>query len=272
MKYYSHRTGKNYSKDIEYASRKGLIDSEDVVMLSREFATWAPALIDIARKKNLEYASVGVLDRNDLIQLTSQCFIDVWAKLYEPLDSHHKKTVNWDVINNNSDPRAALWGHIKKTVEIRIGDRIREFKDGVKVPHYELWYESQKKNGAGGAMFDAMTGLFPQLKLEMEMAFKVDSETSWNNHRLTERLQQHFRKYIRNDKQIFILEKSMGIDGSKLSTREIAEQLDTSESSVKVTKNRALKKLKSEESKRELAFVLNGDMIETGANILEYVK
>ena len=272
MKDYSRKVTENYSKDIYYASTKGLVDADDVLMLSREFAQWAPSLIAMAKKKNVQEASIGILNRNDLIQMTSICFLEAWMKLFEPLDSHHKKTVNWDVINNNFEPQKALWGHLKKTVEIRLGDRIREFKDGVKVPHYELWYESQKKNGVGGAMFDAMTGLFPQLKLELELSYKVEEETSWNNYRLVEKLQAHFREFIKNDKYIFVLERSMGIDGDKMSSKEISEKLGTSTNNVDKIRSRAIKKLKSDESKRKLAFVLDGALIETGANIAEFLK
>lgn len=261
MKYYSHRTGKNYSKDIEYALRKGLVDTDDVVMLSREFAQWAPSLIDIARKKNMEYASVGVLSRNDLIQIVSECFLIAWRR------------VNWTRINNIpvEERRAAIWGFLKKNIELDFNRKIRYVKDGIKVPVREQFEYSDTKDTTT-ALFDAITGLFPQLKLEMETAHVQEEDTSWNNHKLIEVLQSHFRKHVKNDKQIFILERSLGIDGPRLSTKAIAERLNTSESSVKVTKNRALKKLKNEESKRDLAFSLDGYLVETGADILKYLK
>lgn len=261
MKYYSHRTGKNYSKDINHAFRKGLVDTDDVMMLSREFAIWAPSLIDIARKKNMEDASVGVLDRNDVIQIASLCFLEAWTR------------VNWTRINNTpvDERRAALWGFLKTSTELKFGTRVREFKDGIRVPDRKMFERADMKKYEG-VLFDAVTALFPQLKLEMEAAHVREDETSWNNYRTVGILQSHFRKFIKNDKYIFVLERSMGIDGDKLSDKDIADRLDTSHDAVRSIKKRAMKKLKSEESMRELAFVLDGALIETGADIMKFLK
>lgn len=261
MKYYSHRTGKNYSKDLNYAFKKGLVDTDDVMMLSREFAIWAPSLIDIAKKRNMEDASVGILSRNDIIQIASNCFLIAWRR------------VDWGRINNTpvDERRAALWGFIKANIELDLPKYIRRVKDGVRIPDREMFKRADMDKHEL-VLFDAITVSFPQLKLEMEAAQMKEDETSWNNYRAIGILQSHFRKFIKNDKHIFVLERSMGIDGDEMSSKEISDRLGTSTNNVDKMRSRALKTLKSEESMRELAFTLDGALIQTGANIAEFLK
>lgn len=231
-------------------------DTDDSIMLSKEFAYWAPHIMEIAHRTNTEDANVGVLDRNDIIQIVSECFLVAWNR------------VKWDEVNEALDPQAKLWAYLKRNIKLDLGHAIRYVKDGIRIPHREHMSRLSKT----GTNINAISSLFPQLKMEEAFAnIEEWDSSSYHNELLIDILNQHFSKYL-NPKERKIFEMSMGFDRDKMSNKDIAEELMTSETTVKVTKSRALSKLKSNESRRDLAFIVNGAMIPTGADILEFLK
>lgn len=261
MKYYHRRVYADYRKDLETAWNVGMRDTEDSLMFTKEFAYWAKHIMEIAHRKNVEYASVGILDRNDLIQLASQCFIEAYSR------------VNWVRINNLpvDERQKALWGFLKSSTDLKFGTRIREYKDGIKVPDREMFSRADTKSDKE-IVFDAISSLFPQLTMETAFAHVEDyDDSSYHNELLVEILNNHFTEYL-NPKERLIFEMSMGFDRDKMIAKDIAKELGTSESAIKVTKNRAMNKLKSKEAMQSLAWTLDGAMIPTGANILEILK
>ena len=117
-----------------------------------------------------------------------------------------------------------LWGYIKKNVVLDLGHRIRQQKDGIRIPHDRHLEEIKMKDN-----FDAISSLFGQLDLEFMMGDNAIQEDNYYNDMLIDVLNDHFTKYVKNPNHRFTLEKSMGFDGDSLSMKEIADRLDTTE-------------------------------------------
>ena len=265
MRFYSRRVYSDYRADLNTAGRLGMPDTDDVTITSKDFARkYGKHLLEIAHRKNVEYSSSGVLDRNDLINEVGYCFTMAWNR------------INWEVINESPEDerQAVVWKFIKKTVTYRLGDRIRAQKDGIRVPHREMFADSYKDHDKEAAQFDAISSMFGQLDLEFMMGDNAIQQDDYYNDMLIDVLNDHFTRYL-SPKHRSVLEWTIGFDGNKLSAKEIAERLDITVTNVGAIKNRAMKKLMSEKSMRDLALVIDGNpglARSTGSNFLEILK
>ncbi len=276
MKYYNRRVYKNYMGDgrakkhiwngkhaIGDLVNCNMKDTDDVIISSEQFAKeYAQHLVELAQRKNKEYTAIGILDTNDLIQIANECFLIAW------------KRVDWTRINKlaEKDRKAALWGFLKKNIVLDLNKEIRRIKDGIRVPVREQFQYSDESS-KGGAQFDAITQMFPQLQLEMMYANEKAADTSYHNDLLMDILDDHFNKYLGiGTKKKQILEWSLGVNADKLSSSEIGDRLKMSDKAVRWQKLDALKTLKSEESLKDLAFAVDGACIPTGANLLSYLE
>ena len=228
------------------ATRHGMRDSEDAIISSYKFAKhYSKHLLEIAHRKNTEYSSVGVLDTNDLVNLVSLCFTRAWDR------------VDWESINKMPEggaKQAQLWSFLKKTITLDLGHEIRYIKDGIRIPHSEHLRRLAESDGKN---FNAISSLFPQLKLEMSFADAAIEETEYFNDFKIDALNEVFIKFL-NPKERSVLEMSLGVDRDKMSLKEISEELGMKEKTVSANKIKALKKLKEDDARKYLAFLLEG--------------
>lgn len=278
MKQYSKNTNNTHIESLFTLKNTEKKVIEDSIMDSKTFASeWEPYIRDIGLTKEAkgkkyyrsqEYASIGVMDRNDLIQEAYTCFFEAWEK------------VDWDKVNSlpEAERQPFLWGWVKKTVVRRVHDSLLALKDGIRVPHRELYYESYKDRKATreNANIHNITSLFNQLDV---LFIRNQEDTALTKHQtdlLGYFLESHMDDFLdlnfkgeRNPKGIerMAIMSFYGIDSIRMTVKEIAETFKVSESTIKNVIKRAQKKLRCEESKELISEFCKEYFIETQADI-----
>ena len=159
---------------------------------------------------------------------------------------------------SNFENDAAAWSYIKKTTMMNLSISIRDKKDGMRVTQWGLF---QSKKNEGNNM-QSITSLFHKLD-EMFMKNYEDVVTSkWETDLLGYFLEVHMDEYLdltfkgeRNLKgtERTILRGLFGIDEEIKTYQELAEMLNISQSTLRSVKQRAIEKLKSNESLEKIA-------------------
>ena len=266
MKKYSYTIRRKREADMKIVRFK---DEADSIISSEEFINNFKVYVeDIAlfkavkgRKfmRSTEYAAVGIMDQNDLIQEAYLAFLEAYA------------SVNWDKVEKEADSKGAMvWTFIKKTMILNFERNIRQQKDGVRIPEYmQIGTEN------------LVTKLFSQLEKVFFRNQEDVALTAWETDLTGAFLEVHMDEYLdlkksggRNFKGIEreIIKRTYGIDGVKLTLKEISEIYNVSHSTIRVIKNRALNKLKDEESKRIIADFLHEYRIKTQADTEKFRK
>ena len=278
MKQYSRSTRKTNEDSL--ASFKSTTKKviEDSIMDSKTFAEeWEPFIRDLGLTKDAngkkyyrsqEYASIGVLDRNDLIQEAYTCFLEAWSK------------IDWNKVDSlpEAERQPFLWGWIKKTVSRRIQDNILALKDGMRIPHRELYYDSYKdrKQTREGGNLHNITSLFSQLEVVFFRNQEDTAVTKYETDLLGYFLESHMDDYLdfnfkgeRNPKGIerMVMSSYYGIDNIRMTAKEIAETFKVSESTIKNVVKRAQKKLRCDESRELISEFCKEYSINTQADI-----
>ena len=207
MKWYSHETYKAHQTAIKHYNRGIGV-----------YYSW---VIKIANQFNREYASIGVLDINDLISAGNFGLIQVWHK------------IDWDRITESPNPEAELWSYLKKRIKWAIRREIDSHGAFIKIPRREI--EDARKNMY--ATDKALVDIFPQFFGETFPDYVEDFEP-WDNIRLGELMDDLLLTYIKDYKHIQILRFAYGLDTEKLSIKEIANKFDMSEIGVKKVKSK----------------------------------
>ena len=137
MKQFSRGTTKNHDEGLIGLRRRTKEVIEDSIIDSKTFADqWEPYIRDIAlfkehkgRKyfRSQEYASIGVMDRNDLMQEAYLAFLNAYEQ------------VNWNSIESAKNPEAELWSYLKKRTILDTNIAIRNNKDGMRITQYGLY-------------------------------------------------------------------------------------------------------------------------------------
>ena len=133
---------KNFSIDTRRRHAQDLKNTKD-----EWIKKWSEHIEFLATKKEnnsfraTAYDSIGILDRNDLMQEAYLAFLTAW------------NNVKWNEVNDAVNPDAFLWGFLKKSANLNLAKQIRKSKDGVRTP------ERVMENGA----MRVYTSLFHQL-------------------------------------------------------------------------------------------------------------
>ena len=224
---------KNYDVSIYRLHLQDIPESSDPLKAE----TYLKGVVDIANGFNMEEQATGVLDSNDIIQECYVAFSEAWSR------------INWDAIQDipQEEKQAQIWAFIKKSVKLKARERIHNVKDGQRIPHHKRWELVETKN-----LDDFLTQLFPADffadNAESLGLIYEEGVTRYDIEQLGIGLDNVMSKYLSNKEQ-FILESYFGVDRPKLSVKNIADNLDITESNVKFTKHYALNKLKTEEIK-----------------------
>ena len=115
MKWYNKST---MSTHLDELGRRLPVGDHKIRMAHHLFR-WAPHL---ATEFNREYASIGILDLNDLVQMASE---QIWIAIHN---------LDWEKLHEVPDDErpAVIWAYIKKSVKLKMKNYIAHVKDGVR--------------------------------------------------------------------------------------------------------------------------------------------
>ena len=219
MKWYSHPTYIAHKKAIVHYN-KGI----------GKYYEW---VIKIANQFNREYASIGVLDVNDLIAAGNIGLVNAWNK------------IDWEIIGNSTEPDASLWSYIKKRIKWEIRREIDKHSQHISTPINKV--EKMRKNMSFEDQI--FCDLFPNF---FDTAFPdyIENMRPWDQEQLTDVLNSLIDKYIHNHKHQEILKLSYGIDtidDKPVAIKQLAERFNMSEIGIKKIRSRSLAKLNNED-------------------------
>ena len=267
MKRFSHNIRKLRTADNKIIKFK---EEMDVLITSEEFIKKFRVYIeDIAMfktvkgrkyRRSTDYAAIGIMDVNDIIQEAYLAFFEAYQSYLESKD--------------NFDDGGAIWAYLKKTTILNLDRQIRFKKDGIRITERAL-FESNSVNT------NLLTTLFSQLDKVFFRNQEDTALTKWESDLTCSFLDVHFDDFLdlkkngkRNSKGIerFVMRNFYGLDGKRMSSREIGDYFNISESTVGVIKKRALGKLKTKESEEIIANFLHEYRIKTKADTEKYRK
>ena len=225
MKQFSRETAKKHDEALLGLRRSVKQTMEDSIMNSKTFADdWEPYIRDIAlfkenkgRKyfRSQEYASVGVMDRNDLMQEAYLAFFNAYEQ------------VNWRDIEKSKNPEAELWSYLKKRTILDTNIAIRNNKDGMRITQYGIFQSKEAKESEN---IKAITSLFSQIDKVFFTNQEDTATTKWSTDLLGYFLETKMDVYLdvkstgeRNLKGIErdVIKRCYGIDTHSESLREI---------------------------------------------------
>ena len=222
MKWYNKENTKRYKEDIAYSPIPG-------GPVFNEFLTWMPKL---ATSINREYASIGTLDLNDLIQICNYHLVVAWNNF------------DWSRIDNvhENHKQATVWKYVKKSVMFELRREINLYKDSMRT--VRKGDPARKISIKGKTSEDSfLTELFPDFFNEQFFGFIEDVDTSWDTEMKAKGL-DHLMREVLTIKQKHIVEMAYGIDCEKVTRKEIASIYKTSTGYIADIVARSIDKLK----------------------------
>ncbi len=224
------------------------------------------------RYRNMDYASVGILDRNDIVQESYLAFLEAYNKFKE-LDKKGK-------FNHPDEERgAAIWSYLKSSTAKNLEYQIREVKDGIRVPEREYSLRADSPNKTAPAEYNFITKLFGSLEAVFSNNVEEVATSKWDTDLTGYFLEVHMDEFLdltrggkrdlmKNEREV--LKALYGIDQVKMTYKEVSDYYQISESTIRSVKERAIKRLKSPESKELIASFLHEYRIKTSADIEKY--
>ena len=210
---------------------------EDIKCYTRGVGRYYEWVIKLANSYNREYASIGILDINDLIQAGHVGLLQAW------------NGIEWDKIEASSNPEAQLWGYIKKRIKWAIRREIDKYSQHIALPINKLEnmrnhqeYEDQIFCHLFPKFFDQA---FPNL-VDEPMPY-------WESEVLGEIIDDHLYANFKVVDHVEILRARYGIDREKpASAKELANKYRTTEAYIGQVINRMKNKLKKDDKFKEI--------------------
>lgn len=267
MKRFSQKIRTLRDKDARVKSFK---DSMDAIISSERFIEEFKGYIDnIALYKSVgdgrkyrrstDYAAIGIMDINDLIQ-------EAYLSFLEAYDS-----IDWNKIDSEAHNKGGMiWGFIKKTTILNFERALRQGKDGVRIPEY-----AQPEN------VNILTNTFGKLEEIFSKNIEEVSMTRWEADLVGAFMDVHMddhldlTRYGNRDlkkSERAILKSLYGLDEPRKTYAELSEYYGIPQPTIRQIKKRAIKRLQSEKSKEEIADFLIGYSVRTQADIEKYKK
>ena len=229
MRYYNNTIASLHRKDMTKAS--SLLKKQDPLM--HHLLKWVPKIvINITR----EYPAIGTLDLNDLIAIGNYHLITAIDNVFKM-----NKPSLADIPEAEHAP--VIWTYVKKSVLLKIRNEIDYLKDGVRT------------HSANGMPFvsapehNFVTELFPDFFDEQFMLYHDNADTMWDIIQLGIGLDEAMDKVLSYDESKLI-KKFYGIDQEKHSYKRLSKEFRKSTKALEITKRRAIKKLKNEETRK----------------------
>ena len=218
----------------------------------------------IKRTRSVEYAAIGIMNRNDMLQEGYLAFLEAYNNL------------DWNKVGeaHEEEQGAIIWGFLKKSTTLNFEKQLRTKKDGVRVPERAL-FESKSAN----------TNLITKLFSQMEKVFANNAMevglTKWETDLIGAFLDVHLDEFLDltrgGNRNVRGLEREVikgvyGLDTVRLSYKELSDKYRISESTIRSVKERAIKKLQSKESMELIADFLHEYRIDTQADTENFRK
>lgn len=245
MKFYSWNTKSQHTRDLLMELKKKsmppLLRRYIIKILDGKIITNMEGLVS---KMNREHSAVGVLDLHDLTQEHYYALIKAY------------NNVDWDIINNSSNPDGRLWAYLHKSIKFDVRIAVNAQKDGIRVPQYKIWKEKLGKYEFGIDNFKTQN-FAPTY---MEETVLNPEPKPWDIEELNSELDTFMRKHLDRTEQA-IIEMSYGINelnDKKRTGKYIAEFFGVSRRRINEIKKNAMDKLKVlpvDELKRLKAFL-----------------
>ena len=247
MRFYSWETMRIHMADLTNEHDKfKLIDEKlrnFIVNRNNKTAKTSGPMHDLVAHIGRKWPEIGLLDYHDLVQEAYFALVKAYSR------------VNWETIENSTNPDASLWAFLKKSVKLDIRIAINSFKDGMRVPRNNIWANNKKGKFEQDNFFSTpVDQAWFFINDELLSLYDNSSTTLWETEQLHEHLQDVMRKYL-TDTERLILEMSYGIDQPEDKPRTgkyIGNYFNMTPGNVRVIKLRALKKLKNEEAENYL--------------------
>ena len=271
MKRYSYKIKRMREADMKVIRFK---DEMDAIISSEDFINNFKGYIeDIALFKTVkgrkfmrstQYAAIGIMDQNDIIQEAYLAFIEAYNNL------------DWNKIGeaHEREQGAVIWGFLKKSTVLNLERQLRNQKDGVRIPEHQLFKTKSINTNLVTTLFSQLDKVF--FKNQEDVAL-----TSWETDLTGAFLEVHMDEYLdltRDGNRDFkknervIIKALFGIDQPVQTYKELSEHYGISQSTIRKVKERAIKRLKVEESKEKIADFLHEYRIKTQADTEKFKK
>ena len=218
---------------------------------------------NIAHSFSKEYAAIGVMNINDLMQESFLALIKSW------------KNIKWDYINeieDELDRKKAITKYIKKSVTGLVKDEIKKNLDGTKKPIKGIWDNETKTRRTDAMGF--LTVLFPHWFDTNVLTLIEDEVYDYEYEKLAEFFDEWLKKHLPKYREMMLM--LYGIDdvySKAKSISDIAIKFRMTPEAVKKQKQRLLKRLKSnEQALNELAFYVATTGIKSSSQVYDYAE
>lgn len=205
----------------------------------RDIEFYMPYVEDVAREFSTSYTSIGIMDREDLIQAGYEGLVRAW------------NNENWDAIQDipEVEQQPYIWARIKTKVKSYIIREIDNCGSFIKVPRRDLEEARAELSGVERVYVD----LFPQF-FDAEFPEYITEITMWENELLYDFLMRLLEQHVPNTTHRTILCMSYGIDtidDKPVSFKKIGKFFSKSPDYVRLAKHRTLKYLRENEEVQE---------------------
>ena len=229
MKWYNKENMQRYKFDVSYPT----LPKSDEEKMIQHFTAWTPK---IAIQFSREYAAIGTLDINDLIQMGNLHMVQA------------VKALDWSIIDGavNEEKPAIIWSYVKN----RIKKGIRKEIDYNKDPMRSHRMDGSKRSNAPIDNF--LTQLFPDFfEGNYEHIIDVIDTSSWDIEQLSIGLEIAMDEVL-TFKEKDILKSFYGVDSDRESIRSLAHRYQMSEIGIRKGKDRSILKLQENKETREI--------------------
>ena len=218
----------------------------------------------VAKKVPKDYARIGVMDLNDIIQEANMALIVAW------------NNIKWDIINKvpKKEREDAIHGFLFKSMTLQVKRRVQSQSDGMRVPQMGAATGESRTDKYGNIKGiqsakgkDILTTLFPNWFKDFESVIDhwgedVDDYASEQLGFFIEELLYRDFKYSDAD----IILWFYGIGHDRLSYKEIAERQGKRPKAINVKKHRLMESLKSNHYKNLISKYVVEEEFKTSSN------
>ena len=229
MKWYNKENMQRYKFDVSYPT----LSKDKADKLIQHLATWTPKL---AIQFSREYAAIGTLDMNDLVQMGNLHMVQAVHAL------------DWSVIKDahESEQPAIIWSYVKNRIKLGIRKEIDYLKDPMR---------SHRMNGdkrSNAPLDNFLTQLFPDyFNEEYYGIIDTSGDSMWDIEQLAIGLEIAMDNVL-NFKEKDILKSFYGIECDKFSIRALSDYYKMSEIGIRKGKDRSILKLKENKETKEI--------------------
>ena len=221
-----------------------LLKKQDPLM--HHLLKWVPKIVI---NINREYASAGTLDLNDLIAMGNYHLINAVNNInwHDEIKMRTGEKVRLSDIPQAEIP-AVIWSYVKKSVVLKVINEIDLVKDGVRsVREGDPSRQISIKGETAEQNF--ITELFPDFFDEQFLLYHDNTDTMWDIIQLGIGLDEAMDRTLNFDESKLV-KLFYGIDQEKKSYKELSKIFRKNSTSIRKTKQRAIEKLKNEETRK----------------------